>query len=75
MKPDLSRRNVSRLAREYGLPEGAIRQMLTMEAGTNFGDVVASSSRKKWVGFGSRGLLFVIFAVVPPACYLILRSV
>lgn len=42
MTPNLSRRNVRRLSREYGLPEGAIREMLTIGAGTNQGDVVES---------------------------------
>lgn len=71
MEPDLSRRNVRRLAREYGLPEGAIRQMLTIEAGTNRGDVVESAPpRPRW-----RLVLWGLVAVPPVAAslYLVFR--
>lgn len=71
MRPDLSRRNVRRLAREYGLPEGAVREMLTIGAGTNQGDVVESPpARPRW-RLGLWG-----FVAVPPVAaslYLVFR--
>ncbi len=63
MEPNLSRRNVRRLSHEYNLPEGAIREILTIGTGTNQGDVVESPGPRQ-----GRGLRFWLpVAMIPVA--------